>query len=153
MFSRATEIATEDHRVWGNLADALWQIEASRPQAQDTYRRAITLAQRSLEVNAQDAVTWMQLGYYSARIGDTEHAARYASRALSLGQQDLMVHYYGALIALERRDTAAALDSLARAVTLGYPAQLVRAAPDFASLRSDARFRQMLAQTDKTPPG
>jgi TolB-like protein/Flp pilus assembly protein TadD/DNA-binding winged helix-turn-helix (wHTH) protein len=153
MFSRATEIAAEDHRVWGNLADALWQIEASRPQAQDAYRRAITLAQRSLEVNAQDPLTWIQLGYYSARVGDADHAARYASRALSLGKQDLMVHYYAALIALERRDAAAALDSLDRAVTLGYPAQLVRAAPDFASLRSDARFRQMLAQTDKTPAG
>jgi hypothetical protein len=28
-----------------------------------------------------------------------------------------------------------------------------RAAPDFASLRSDARFRQLLAQADKPPAG
>jgi tetratricopeptide (TPR) repeat protein len=83
------------------------------------YRRAITLAQRSLEVNPKDALTWIQLAYYSARVGDNDRAERYASRALALG----------------------------------YPTQLVRAAPDFVSLHSDARFRQLLAQADKAPAG
>jgi hypothetical protein len=58
------------------------------------------------------------------------------------------VQYYLALVALQRGNTAAALDALTRAVSLGYPAQLVSAAPDFASLRSDARFKKLLA-----PPG
>jgi TolB-like protein/Flp pilus assembly protein TadD/DNA-binding winged helix-turn-helix (wHTH) protein len=149
MFSRATEIAGEDHRVWGNLADALWQTDAGRAQAQSDYRRAMALAQRSLEVNPKDAVTWIQLAYYSSRVGDTDRVQRYASRALALGSDDLYVHYYTALIALERRDSAAALDSLSRAVGLGYPTRLVRAAPDFVSLRSDARFQQLLAQAEK----
>jgi len=153
MFSRATEIAAEDHRVWGNLADALWQIDSERGQAQADYRRAMALAQRSLEVNPRDAVTWIQLAYYSARSGDQDRAQRYASRALAIGSDDVFVHYYAALIALERRDSTTALKSLDRAVRLGYPAQLVRAAPDFTSLRSDARFRQLLAQTDKPPAG
>jgi tetratricopeptide (TPR) repeat protein/DNA-binding winged helix-turn-helix (wHTH) protein len=153
MFSRATGIAAEDHRVWGNLADALWQIDSERSHAQADYRRAMALAQRSLEVNPGDAVTWIQLAYYSARSGDQDRAQRYASRALAIGSDDVFVHYYAALIALERRDATAALQSLDRAVRLGYPAQLVRAAPDFTSLRSDARFRQLLAQTDKPPAG
>jgi hypothetical protein len=63
------------------------------------------------------------------------------------------VRYYGALTALELGDPAAALESLSRAVALGYPASLVRAAPDFAGLRSDARFRQLLAQADQPPAG
>jgi TolB-like protein/DNA-binding winged helix-turn-helix (wHTH) protein/Tfp pilus assembly protein PilF len=153
MFSRATEIAGEDHRVWGNLADALWQTDAGRVQAQSDYRRAMALAQRSLEVNPKDAVTWIQLAYYSARVGDTDHVQRYASRALALGSDDMFVHYYAALIALEQRDSATALASLSRALGLGYPTQLVRAAPDFVSLHSDARFRQLLAQADKVPAG
>lgn len=153
MFSRAMEIAPADHRVWGNLADALWQIDTARTQAQTDYRHAIALAQRSLEVNPKDAVTWMQLAYYTARVGDQERAQRFASRALALGADDLFVHYYAAVIALERRDPATALDSLSRAVNLGYPAQLVRADPVFVSLRGDARFRQLLAQADKQPAG
>jgi TolB-like protein/Flp pilus assembly protein TadD/DNA-binding winged helix-turn-helix (wHTH) protein len=152
LFTRATEIAGEDHRVWGNLADALWQTGSGRAQAQGDYRRAAALAQRALEVNPKDGVTWMQLAYYSARLGDEEHVPRYAARALELGANDLLVHYYAALIALERHDEGGALDSLSRALALGYPAQLVRAAPDFAGLRGNARFRQLL-QADKSPAG
>jgi TolB-like protein/Flp pilus assembly protein TadD len=151
MFSRSTELAAEDHRVWGNLADALWQIPASRSEAQGDYRHAIALAQRSLEVNPKEAVTAMQLAYYCARIGDLEHANRYAGRALALDASDPYVHYYAALIALERGDTTAAIDSLHRAIELGYPAQLVSAAPDFMNLRSDARFRRLLTPPSKSP--
>ncbi len=151
MFSRATELAAEDHRVWGNLADALWQIDSRRAEAQSDYRRAIVLAQKSLQVNPKDGISWMQLAYYSARAGDTEQVARYASRALELAAADETVNYYAALVALESGDTAGALTSLSRAVELGYPAQLVRAAPDFISLRSDARFRKLVGPADKSP--
>jgi cytochrome c-type biogenesis protein CcmH/NrfG len=153
MFTRATELTAQDHRVWGNLADALWQIDGSRAEAQNAYRRAIGLAHRSLEVNAGDAVSWSQLAYYGARVRDDSDVRGYTSRALKLNPDDPNVRYYTALTALELGDPAAALESLSRAVALGYPAPLVRAAPDFAGLRSDTRFRQLLAQADKPPAG
>ncbi len=148
---RATELAAEDHRVWGNLADALWQISSSRAEAQSDYRRASALAHRSLEVNPKDGLSWMQLAYYSARAGDSAPVAGYAQRALALDADDEYVHYYAALVALERGDANAAMDSLSRAVELGYPPQLIRAAPDFASLRGDARFRKLIGPADKSP--
>ena len=153
MFTRATELTAQDHRVWGNLADALWQIEGSRAEAQSAYRRAIGLAHKSLEVNARDAVSWSQLAYYSARARDNSDVRGDTSRALQLNPDDSNVRYYAALTALELGDPAAALESLSRAVALGYPPPLVRAAPDLAGLRSDARFRQLLAQADKPPAG
>jgi tetratricopeptide (TPR) repeat protein/DNA-binding winged helix-turn-helix (wHTH) protein len=153
MFTRATELTAHDHRVWGNLADALWQVEGSRAEAQSDYRRAIALALKSLEVNSRDAVSWSQLAYYSARARADSDVQGYTSRALQLNPDDPNVRYYGALTALELGDPGTALESLSRAVTLGYPASLVRAAPDFASLRSDARFRQLLAQADQPPAG
>jgi TolB-like protein/Flp pilus assembly protein TadD/DNA-binding winged helix-turn-helix (wHTH) protein len=153
MFARATQLAQADHRVWGNLADALWQIEARRAEAREAYQRAIELARRSLEVNAQDALTWMQLAFYSSRAGDGEHARQYAARARALGPDDIYVHYYAALIALEQHDAAGALAALDQALRGGFPAQMLRAAPDFNSLRDDPRFRQLLAQADKPPTG
>jgi len=153
MYSRATELAAADHRVWGNLADALWQIDSRRADAIAAYRRAISLARRSVAVNPQDAVTWMQLAFYSTRVGELDEGVRYASRSLAIHSDDIYVSYYAALIALERRDTTSALDSLGQALRGGFPAQMVRAAPDFTSLRGDPRFRQLLAQADKPPEG
>jgi TolB-like protein/tetratricopeptide (TPR) repeat protein/DNA-binding winged helix-turn-helix (wHTH) protein len=150
LYTRATELAPEDHRVWGNLADALWQTEGGRAQAQQDYRHAADLAQRGLEVDPQDAVSWMQLAYYRARGGDTDHIERYTDRALALGSDDPNVQYYAALTALQRGDSAGALDALTRAVALGYPPQLVSAAPDFVSLRGDPRFRRLLTPPDKS---
>ena len=146
-FTHGTELAGQDHRVWGNLGDALWQLEGSRAEAQAAYRRAIALAQQSLEVNPKDAVSWMQLAFYCERVGDAAHLDAYVGRARTLGANDPYVQYYGALLALERGDSAGALSGLEQAVALGYPPQLIRAAPDFASLRSDARFRKLTSQS------
>jgi Flp pilus assembly protein TadD len=151
MYARSTELAAQDHRVWGNLADALWQLDTGRAEAKQDYRRAISLAQRSLEVNPKDAISWMLLAFYSARSGDTEHVDGYANRALQLGAADPYVHYYAALVALERGDADGVLAALGRAVELGYPPQLIRAAPDFTSLRNDARFRKLVNQSERAP--
>src|SRR5580765_3183395 len=151
MFTRGTELAAQDHRVWGNLADARWQTSASRAEARDDYRRAIALAQRSLAINAKDAVSWMQLAYYSERAGETGEVEHYVERARALGAEDPYVHYYGALVALERGDANHALEELSHAVELGYAPQLILAAPDFASLRGDARFRKLVGGADKSP--
>jgi tetratricopeptide (TPR) repeat protein len=153
MYARATELSAQDHRWWGNLADALWQIESRRAEAKDDYRHAMDLARKSVEVNPKDAVSWILLANYSARAGETVNVGTYTSRALGLNAEDPTVRYYAALVALERGDQAAALDSLSHALELGYPVRLVRAAPDFASLRNDARFRELLAQADKPPAG
>ena len=153
MFTHATELAAQDHRMWGNLADALWQIEGSRAEAQGNYRRAIGLAQQSLAINARDALTWSQLGYYSARMHGSSDIGRYTRQALQLGPDDPNVRYYMALTAVELGDPAAALESLSRALELGYPPQLVRVAPDFGSLRTDARFQHLLARADGPQSG
>ncbi len=153
MFARATDLSAQDHRMWGNLADALWQIDGSRAEAQSDYRRAIGLAEKSLAVNARDALTWSQLGHYRARIHDRSDIARYTRQALQLSPDDPNVRYYVALTAVELGEQTAALESLSRAVELGYPLQLVRAAPDFAGLRADARFQHLLAQAEVPQQG
>jgi TolB-like protein/Flp pilus assembly protein TadD/DNA-binding winged helix-turn-helix (wHTH) protein len=144
-FRKAAELAPEDHRVWGNLADALYQIEASRTEAQQQYRHAAQLAERRVGVNPKDASTWMQLAYYYSRLEDTARSAQCKARALAIGANDVFVQYYGALLALQERNVATALDFLHRAIVLGYPVQMVRADPQFSKLLQDQRFQHLLA--------
>ena len=144
LYRRGTELAPEDHRVWGNLADALYQMKASRPEAAQDYRHAATLAERRVSVNSKDATTWMQLAYYYTRLGDTSHGAPCRTRALALAPDDVFVQYYAALIALDEHNVNTALDALHRAIDLGYPIAMVRAAPEFANLLQDERFQQLL---------
>jgi TolB-like protein/Flp pilus assembly protein TadD len=144
MFRKASEMEADDHRVWGNLADALYQTPTGRSEAESGYRRAVQLAERELGVNPNDAIDWAQLAYYNARLGDTARAQLYSERALKLGTDVVYVHYYRALIAISSGNAAAALDALSRAVDLGFPRQLVQAAPEFASLHGDQRFRRLL---------
>jgi Flp pilus assembly protein TadD len=145
LYRRGTELAPEDHRVWGNLADALYQIKASRPEAAQDYRHAAALAERRVGVNPKDANTWMQLAYYYTRLGEASRSAPCRTRALALGADDVFVQYYAALISLEEHNVDTALDALRRAIDLGYPIAMVRAAPEFANLLQDERFQHLLA--------
>ena len=94
----------------------------------------------------------MQLAYYSARAGDSDAAwpAIRSARspwALTMRTCTTTPHSSRSSAAMRTR----ALDALSRAVELGYPPQLMRAAPDFASLRGDARFRKLIGPADKSP--
>jgi Flp pilus assembly protein TadD len=144
LYRRGTELAPEDHRVWGNLADALYQVKTSRPEAARDYQHAATLAEGRVSVNAKDATTWMQLAYYYTRLGETSRSIPCRARALALGEDDVFVQYYAALISLEEHNVNTALDALHRAIDLGYPIAMVRAAPEFANLLQDQRFQQLL---------
>ena len=150
MFRKATELAPEDHRPWGNLADALFQMEATRSSAMPIYRRAVTLAQRRVAVNPNDGTAWSMLAFYYARLGESSRSAPCLSRALALGTDDVIVQYFAALTEFEEHHTEATLERLNRALKLGYPKQMVRAEPAFVHFVQDQRFQHLLAASN--PP-
>jgi TolB-like protein/Tfp pilus assembly protein PilF/DNA-binding winged helix-turn-helix (wHTH) protein len=145
MFRKGAELAPEDHRVWGNLADALYQIEPRRAEAKEHYRQAAELAERRVAVNPKDSNTWMQLAFYYTRLGEMGRSVPCRTRALALGADEVFVQWYAALIALEEHNINGALEALHRAIDLGYPIQIVRATPEFSNLLQDERFQHLLA--------
>ena len=93
MYSKGIELAPEDYRLWGGRADSRWSMPQGRDAAREDYRRAIALAEKSLEVDATDAEAWAQLGYYYGRLGDVERANRYVARGMELGPDAPFVFY------------------------------------------------------------
>jgi TolB-like protein/Flp pilus assembly protein TadD len=144
MLERAIKAAPNDHALWGNLADIQRQLSAGRPQAAQSYRRAIALAEEALRLNPEDAVSWAQLAYYRAQVGDAAGAARDIARARRLQPELVYVRYYASLVALAAGDRRAALEQLGHAIASGYSSALVRHAPEFGALRTDPEFERLL---------
>ena len=129
MFSRAIGLAPEDHELWGNRGDVLWQIPDRRDAAVHDYEWAIRLAERSLEVNPNEVRSIAQLAFYRGRVGDAEQSARDMQRALELAPDNAFVNYYAALAAADRGDDAEAARRVSKAVAGGYPEPLLQADP------------------------
>lgn len=142
-FESAVALGGHDQIVWGNLGDALWQIESRRDEAVAKYRRAIELAEAELASTPGDPTLRAQLGYYYGRVGDAQRSREYLAAASAAGADKLYVQYYRAVAAADRGDRDAALQAVADLVRLGYPKAMLRTAPEFRSLWRDTRYREI----------
>lgn len=134
MFRKAVDLAPADHRLWGNLADALF-YGSRTDEALTAYRRALELADGELAINPRHAVNQAVAAYYATRLDDKNRARRGVTIALSEGEDDVYVQYYVALTELGLGDLAAAVAHARRARELGYPESLMRAAPELGDIR------------------
>jgi TolB-like protein/tetratricopeptide (TPR) repeat protein/DNA-binding winged helix-turn-helix (wHTH) protein len=127
-FQRAISLAERDQTLWGNLADAQWQLAQGRAKAVDNYRRAIGLAESDLAATQANGVTLAQLGHYCARIGDPR-ARRYLDAALQAEPASPFVAYYAAIAAATAGNKPEARRLAERATQIGYPRALIAADP------------------------
>jgi Flp pilus assembly protein TadD len=137
-YERATALAGQDQTLWGNLADALWQMPGRREEAIGHYRRAIALALRELLADPSDTLLIAQLGYYYGRVGDRAASDRYLEQARA-APPDSYVMYYVAVAAADRGDLRAAREAADAAVELGYPVAMLQVDPSLAKLPAAPR--------------
>jgi tetratricopeptide (TPR) repeat protein len=147
-YVNAANLAPNDHRVWGNLADAYYFDGGQEQVADVAYRRAIDLAEQSLEVNAEEFLVMSEIALYYSRIGNTEKAKEFIVKAQSQGGGIMYVHYNTALMHVQLGNTDEAIASLERAVELNYQPELLTVDPALAGLRKDERFRRLLAKNN-----
>jgi TolB-like protein/tetratricopeptide (TPR) repeat protein/DNA-binding winged helix-turn-helix (wHTH) protein len=134
MYSKAIELAPEDYRLWGGRADTKWFMPNHRDDARADYRRATALAEKSLAVDANDADTWGQLGYYYGRLGNAELAARSTARALELAPHAPFVLYCAAVAAADRGDRQEAARLVRLAIEQGQSRALLAADPSLKGI-------------------
>jgi TolB-like protein/Tfp pilus assembly protein PilF len=133
-YTRAAQLAPEDPVLWGNLADALWQMPGRRDAAVADYRKAIVLAERDLERTPDDAVLRAQLGYYFGRAADPARSRELLSEATLAGGSSADVQYFAAVAAADRGDAEDARRAAREAVRLGYPKALLDIDPALATI-------------------
>jgi TolB-like protein/tetratricopeptide (TPR) repeat protein/DNA-binding winged helix-turn-helix (wHTH) protein len=129
-YERATAIAKHDQVYWGNLGDASWQIPGRRAEAVGHYRRAIALAERTLETaRGGNAALLAQLAYYYRRVGDAGRSAQYLQRAVEMKDPSPYFAYYAAMTETVAGNTAEAARYASAAIESGYSRFLIDADP------------------------
>ncbi|HEU4517270.1 MAG TPA: tetratricopeptide repeat protein [Steroidobacteraceae bacterium] len=136
LFAKAAELAPSDHRLWGNLADAL--LFDGRPaEAREAYATAMQRVEGELSINPKHAVNQAQAAYYATRLGDGDRARQCMDAALAEGDKINEVHYYVALAELGLGNQADAVSHVKRARELGYPEVFLRSAPELEAVRKN----------------
>jgi tetratricopeptide (TPR) repeat protein len=145
-YVNAANLAPNDYKVWGNLADAYYFAGGQRQVADVSYRRAIDLAEQYLEVNGEESMVMSEIALYYSRIGDNDKARELNAKASAQGSDIMYVHYNSALTHAQLGETDEAFAALERAVELNYEPELLSVDPALESFREDERFRQLLAR-------
>ncbi len=141
-FEAAVKLSPNRYLLWGNLADAYRWSPERRDLAPDAYRRAIALLQEVVALREKDPGLNMDLAVYWAKLGDADRA-RQAVAEVDLGS-DPYLHLERSLVAELTGDRDAALDYLREALTRNLAPAEVAADPEFAALRADPRYRDLL---------
>ncbi len=144
----AAEIAPDDHRVWGRLADAQRFMEGENEHAVENYARAAKLAREILEINDQDWRTLSLLSFYLAQMNESEEALAITRRALQLSRRSPETLFYTALVYLANGQTDTCLVLLEEAVAKDdYYRHLIEIDPDLNQLSELERFQAVISTT------
>jgi tetratricopeptide (TPR) repeat protein len=143
MFEKQVNLSPNDETAVGNLADA-YRFSGDKQKADQMYDRAISLAQKALQVNPRDTESMSSLALYYAKKGNAAIAEQYIKRARAVNSKSVdLIYYQGVIETLAGKDEDA-IKTLAEAFKEGYPVDQAQTDPDLAKLLSHPEFTQLL---------
>jgi serine/threonine-protein kinase len=129
-----------DYLNWANLGDTLLWIPGREKQAREAYDKARRLLAPLLQRAPNEVVLVSRMGLYAARTGDAAQAMDLMARAVALAPKGADVQFRAGLAYELLGKRALALDAIAKARRLGYPAEFIDAEPDLVALRRDPAY-------------
>jgi serine/threonine-protein kinase len=129
-----------DYLNWANLGDTLLWIPGREKQAREAYDKARRLLAPLLQRAPNEVVLVSRMGLYAARTGDAAQAMDLMARAVALAPKGADVQFRAGLAYELLGKRALALDAIAKARRLGYPAEFIEAEPDLVALRRDPAY-------------
>lgn len=140
---KAIELARDEHRAWGRLADAYRFVPGSADEALAAYEMAIKLAERELLINPTDWDSVVRLGLYFVHTGRIEEAQAQIEKLFKLTSNST-AYYFASIVKQQLGDTEKMYEYLGQAVERGFSRALVASDPDLAELGLESRFRELV---------
>jgi serine/threonine-protein kinase len=140
-FREALKTRDKDHRLWANLAAALYWAPGQREQAAAAYAQALELAEGERRVTPRDGRLLSRMAILQAMLGRATEARGLIAQALELAPQDARVMFAAGEVYEKLGDRARALRFVSAALEAGYSPREVASAPQFAQLRADPSFK------------
>jgi tetratricopeptide (TPR) repeat protein len=142
-YRMAVRIAPRNDRVRRNLADVLAHVGRDE-EARAEYAAALGVVEERLAADPEDPDLQLRRAFFAARSGDCVAALAWAESLRSeLATVADAVHQLAYVDALcGRRD--AALEGVRRALELGVSPEIIASEDEFASLRGDPEFRELV---------
>lgn len=148
----AIELAPDDHRAWGRLAESYRLMGGEEESAAQAYGTAIRLAESMIGINSLDWRTRGLLATYYAHNDQPGDAKAMIESALAMAQRDPEALLYSALVWHELGNDEFALNALEEMVDRDETYVLyVSDDPDLADLRGTHRFEQIMKRLEKDP--
>ncbi|HSG51742.1 MAG TPA: tetratricopeptide repeat protein, partial [Rheinheimera sp.] len=129
LYRQALELSADDYTIWTNLADVL-DVQADRQQeAMRLYDKALGLAERNLQVDAQAQALLSQISRLQSELGQCDDALQTEQQLLASKLLDFYLFYDLAIASYNCKRTNSAQAYVAEAIKQGYPQQLIQADP------------------------
>ena len=141
MYERAVEAAPNDHRTWGNAAEAYYFTKTKTYVAY--YTKAIELANAQLAINPSDHSTLSRVATYHSAVGHADDAIGALGKARALNEEDVYVVYDAAIVYSRLDRKADAEQALGELIALGYSKRLIS---------MDANFRNFTHVLEEKKP-
>jgi serine/threonine protein kinase/Flp pilus assembly protein TadD len=149
IFERASELRPEDYVVPGFLGGAYARLSRTA-DSQRSYRRALEVASKRLELNPDDPRALYMGGTALSRLGEVKRAKDWGAQALAISPGDATVLYNVACIYSTSGESEEAITLLERAVAAGFGHwKWIENDSDFDPLRNHPRYQALLAKKDK----
>ncbi|MGI9325083.1 MAG: TIR domain-containing protein [Pseudomonadales bacterium] len=125
---KAVDVAPNDHRVLGRLAESCRFTPNGEAQARALWQRAIALANTD-----RDKSSWQTKGLlaiYHAHLGERDAAQAALDLMWARNPEASIGHFFAGIVQSRAGDEGATNSSAERSLELGFPAALLRADPD-----------------------
>ncbi|MGB5590538.1 MAG: tetratricopeptide repeat protein [Gammaproteobacteria bacterium] len=145
---KAIELAPDDHRLWGRLAESYRFVPGKEEESRAAYARAAELAEASLKINSEDWKSIGLLGLYYAYLGQPDKALELVDNSIETSNRNSEAFYFKALERLVANDPEAAIAALEDSLEMDPRySRFLETDPDLQQLRDDERFQELLRKS------